>query len=578
MNTTKHAFLSSRLDRQDRRAFLQGSCQIAAGAAVSLVGFPWGRASLQAGAISPQKVSGIVETANGKVRGAVIDGIQTFKGLRYGASTSGPNRFMPPKKPESWTGVRDAFDFGPICPQRNPKAPLAALAASIYGPGKPMSIFAYPRRVAESEDCLVLDVYTPGINTPGINDRRRRPVMVWLHGGGFAHGAASAPVYDGTNLARRGDVVVVGVNHRLNVLGYAYLGELGGADFARSGNAGILDLVQALEWVRDNIEQFGGDPKNVMIFGESGGGAKVSTLLAMPCAKGLFHRAAIESGPGIRATEREPATKTAEKLLTELGLKPGQVRELQKLPLERIMAAYFATGSSMATGTGRRGFAPVLDGDSLPRHPFSPDAPPVSADVPILIGYNRTEAEFFLLSDPSAKKMTQDDLARRVKTLFDDNGQRVIDLYRKADAGLSPYELFVLIQTDSGMGINSIRLAERKAAAGRAPVYLYTFNWDTPAEGLKSPHTLEIPFVFNNIKIAKLLTGAGPEAFELANKVTDAWVAFARTGNPKAPGLPAWPAYDEKNRATMLIDNQSKVASDPIREKRLLLEEVGRPA
>ena len=292
--------------------------------------------------------------------------------------------------------------------------------------------------------------------------------MVWLHGGGFSQGAASAPVYDGTNLAKRGDVVVVGVNHRLNVLGYAYLGELGGPDFAKSGNAGILDLVQALEWVRDNIERFGGDPKNVMIFGESGGGAKVSTLLAMPCAKGLFHRAAIESGPGIRALEREQATKIAEGLLTQLALKPGQVRELQKLPLERLMTAYFATGAAMSSGTGRRGFAPVVDGDALPRHPFSPDAPPVSADVPILIGYNRTEAEFFLLADRGAKKMTEDDLKRRVKPLFGDNGQRVIDLYRKASPGLSPYELCVLIQTDSGMGLNSIRLAERKAAAGRA--------------------------------------------------------------------------------------------------------------
>ena len=196
--------------------------------------------------------------------------------------------------------------------------------------------------------------------------------------------------------------------------------------------------------------------------------------------------------------------------MTQLALKPGQVRELQKLPLERLMTAYFATGAAMSSGTGRRGFAPVVDGDALPRHPFSPDAPPVSADVPILIGYNRTEAEFFLLADRGAKKMTEDDLKRRVKPLFGDNGQRVIDLYRKASPGLSPYELCVLIQTDSGMGLNSIRLAERKAAAGRAPVYLYNFNWDTPAEGLTSPHTLEIPFVFNNIKIAKLLTGAGP--------------------------------------------------------------------
>jgi para-nitrobenzyl esterase len=571
MNENTYSFSSAASKDLSRRVFLQGTCQFAAGAVASLVGSPWARQSKSVWAATPETTTAIVDTANGKVRGAVIGGINVFKGLPYGASTTGANRFMPPQKPQSWSGVREALEFGSIAPQRNLKLnAAAALAASIYSPGKPMSIFAYPREIPEGEDCLVLDVYTPSVA-----DRRPRPVMVWMHGGGFAQGSASAPVYDGKNLARRGDVVVVGINHRLNALGYAYLGELGGTDFAKSGNSGMLDIVQALEWVRDNIEHFGGDPKNVMIFGESGGGSKACTLLAMPCAKGLFHRAAIQSGPGIRSVEREAATKLAVGLLEELDLKPSQVRELQTLPLERIMAAYFARSGGV--GMGVRGFAPMVDGDVLPRHPFSPDAPSISADVPILIGYNRTEAEFFLLSDPTASKMTDDDLERRVKTLFSDNSQRVIDLYRKTDPGLNPYELFVLIQTDNGMGVNSIRIAQRKSAAGGAPAYLYNFNWDTPVEGLRSPHTLEIPFVFNNIEIAKGLTGDSKEAFELANKVSDAWVAFARTGNPNSSGLPAWPPYDEKNRATMVIDGESKIVNDPIREKRLLLMEVGRP-
>ena len=571
MNISRYTFSSATSKRLNRRVFLQGTGQFAAGAAASLV-LPLGtRYSINASAATPEATSAVVDTANGKVRGAVVRGISVFKGLTYGASTSGPNRFMPPQKPAPWTDVRDAFEFGPISPQRNPKTSVATLATSIYASGKPMSIFAYPAGVAEGEDCLVLDIYTPSVT-----DRRPRPVMVWLHGGGFSQGSASAPVYDGVNLAHRGDVVVVGINHRLNVLGYAYFAQLGGSDFAKSGNVGILDIVQALQWVRDNIDRFGGDPRNVLIFGESGGGSKVCTLLAMPCAKGLFHRAAIQSGPGIRSLEPEAATKLADGLLVELGLDKSQVHELQKLPLQDIMAAYFAR--SPAVGSGMRGFAPVVDGDSLPRHPFSPDAPSVSADVPILIGYNRTEAEFFLLADASARQMTEEDLERRAKTLFGDNSQRVIDLYRKTDAGLSPYDLFVLMQTDSGMGVNSIRIAERKAAAGRAPAYLYNFNWDTPVEGLRSPHTLEIPFVFNNIEIAKPLTGNGEEAFELANKISDAWVAFARSGNPNTPGLPAWPPYNDKDRGTMVIDHESAVVNDPVRDKRLLLNEVGRPA
>jgi para-nitrobenzyl esterase len=501
----------------------------------------------------------VADTSLGKVRGVDNQGIKTFKGIPYGASTAGANRFMPPKDPEKWAGVRDALEYGHSAPQRDPAAaPPAAGALGVAGRNLP----------AEGEDCLVLNVWTPGIH-----DGRKRPVMFWCHGGGFATGSGSSPDTDGTNLARRGDVVVVTINHRLNVLGFANLSEYS-TDFAASGDAGMLDIVHALEWVRTNITQFGGDPNTVMIFGQSGGARKVETLLAMPSAKGLFHRATIESGAALQVAGREVSMRNAEQLLAKLGIPKAQVHDLQKLSLERIMAAYFAVvRDQRGVDQTVNGFSPEVDGNILPQHPFQPAASPVSADVPVMIGCTRTEMTLFSANDPTAFSLDEDGLKTRIQDLLHDQAPEMIALYRKLNPAATPSDIYFLIASDYRYGAPTIKIAERRAALGKAPVYLYYFRWETPVQGgrLKSPHTMEIPFAFDNVKIAARITGGGPEAMALADKLSDTWIAFARTGNPNTPKLPRWPAFTAKNHATMVIDNVSKVVNDPLREQRIAM-------
>ena len=498
----------------------------------------------------------IAETNLGRIRGIDDSGIEIFKGIPYGASTAGTNRFMPPVDPGKWTGVRDTLEYGHSAPQRDPAAPLPASSSlTVSGSNLP----------TEGEDCLVLNVWTPAVN-----DGRKRPVMFWCHGGGFATGSGSSPDNDGTNLARRGDVVVVTINHRLNVLGFANFSEFS-TDFAASGDAGMMDIVHALKWVRANIAHFGGDPNTVMIFGQSGGGRKVETLLAMPSAKGLFHRATIESGAALQVADRDIAIRNAEQLLAKLGIRKQDVHEVQKLPLEQIMTAYFAVvrearGVDQSIG----GFAPTVDGSILPQHPFSPTASPVSADVPVMIGCTRTEMTLFSLNDAAAFSLDDDGLRARVNELLGGQSQGMIDLYRKLSPTATPSDIFFLISSDYRYGAPTMKIAERRAALGKGPVYLYYFTWETPVQGgrLKSPHTMEIPFAFDNVKISARLTGGGPEAMALADKVSDSWIAFARTGNPNTPKLPPWPVFNVKDRATMVIGNSSKVVNDPLREQR----------
>ncbi len=354
--------------------------------------------------MSTSSAEPVVDTTSGKLKGTQDGGVLVFRGVPYGAPTGGRARFLPPSPAEPWAGVRDATNFGPISPQQGAVADQAL--------GDVNTIGALPR-LPLGEDCLVLNVWTPDVADG------RRPVMVWLHGRGYAAGAGSETWYNGADLARRGDVVVITINHRLNVFGYLNLADIGGPEFAGSGVAGMLDVVLALQWVRDNIDRFGGDPANVTIFGESGGGSKVSTLLAMPSAEGLFQRAIIQSGPGLRGIEPKTATEFAERLLAHLGIGRTELHRLQDLPHEQLTAGL----ATMPGGAGMgivMGVAPVVDGTFLPRHPFHPDAPPTALNVPVMIGTNKDEAALFLARDSRRRRLEDAELPARLQPLLGD--------------------------------------------------------------------------------------------------------------------------------------------------------------
>jgi para-nitrobenzyl esterase len=488
----------------------------------------------------------IFESTSGKVRGVAVDGIKIFKGVPYGASTAGAARFLPPRKPQTWSGVRDALEYGPRAWQ------------AAFFPGSPV-----PPGPAMNEDCLVLNVWTPALR-----DNGRRPVMVWLHGGGFGTGSGGGGGTDGANLARNYDVVVVSLNHRLNIFGYLDLAGLGDSRFADSGNAGMLDQVLALHWVRENIGNLGGDPGNVTIFGQSGGGMKVATLMAMPAAKGLFHKAIVQSGSQIRAVEREPARQTAREVMATLGLRPDQVAELQKVPPEKMLEAMRIVDKAPYTiGTHQPLYLrPVVDGKSLPAHPCDP-APQLSADIPAIIGSARDEMP------PPAAPMDDAELRARVSPLAGpDQAAKLIDLARKAHPQASNSEICGLLASES-FRFDGITQAERRSALHRAPSWLYVFSWED--EVRKAFHGIEIPFVFDNAQLVKRHANGSPEVESLAKMASGAWVAFARTGNPNHAGMPDWQPFDERQRLTMVFDTQSRVLSDPTGVDRLTLKAVG---
>ncbi|ESQ93070.1 carboxylesterase [Asticcacaulis sp. AC460] len=520
----------------NRRHALTGLTALAAAAAVTPV--------------SAKSTVSRVETTAGPVTGQVKDGVSVYLGLRYGVA----KRFQPPVKPQPWT------------------KPFAAVA---YGPASPQG--STPDPYGQSEDCLFLNIWTPEANT-----KKARPVMFYIHGGAYANGSGGSPLYDGTNLALRGDVVVVTVNHRLNAFGYLYLARLErqlglGETLKYSGNCGQLDLHLALEWVRDNIRKFGGDPNQVMVFGQSGGGAKIATMMATPSAKGLFHRAATMSGQQVTASGPGNATLRATAFLDMLNLKPDAdgLARVQTLPKEDLVAALKA--KDPVIGSGGVYMGPALDETVLFRHPFWPDAPSQSHDIPMMIGNAHDETRAFLGGDPHNFELSWDELPAKLPPQYrvDIDPYLVIETYRRLYPDMSASDVFFAATTAGRSWRGAVEELEARAKAG-AVTYAYQADWKSPKDGGKhgAPHTIDIPLVFRTTSVSDSITTDSDDARRMADLFSDAFIAFAKTGSPQTLALPQWRPYTMAGRETMLMDLAPQLALDPRSEERELFSKV----